>query len=140
MNSEEQKLYEQVRAHMKNAYVPYSHFRVGAGILTQSGKMVLGANIENSSYPEGLCAERVALFSYVNQGLLADPIKVFLVSGNTPGPVSPCGACRQVMTEFMQADTTVLLTNKDKKVKRTTLEGILPYYFTGQDLHNGQDK
>lgn len=140
MNSEEQKLYQQIRAHMQRAYVPYSHFKVGAGLITKSGKTVLGANIENSSYPEGLCAERVTLFSYVNEGLINDPIKLLMVSGNTPSPISPCGACRQVMTEFMQPDTPVLLTNGEGKVKRTTLEGILPYYFTEQDLHDGQDK
>ncbi|MCH3906243.1 MAG: cytidine deaminase [Lactobacillus sp.] len=140
MNSEEQKLYEQIRKHMDRAYVPYSHFKVGAGLITESGQVVLGVNIENSSYPEGLCAERVTLFSYVNQGLINDPIKMLMVSGNTPGPISPCGACRQVMTEFMQHDTPVLLTNEQGDVKRTTLEGILPYYFTEQDLHDGQNK
>lgn len=140
LNTEEKKLYKAVREHMANAYVPYSHFKVGAGLLTESGKIVLGVNIENSSYPCGLCAERVALFSYANQGLLNDPIRVFMVSGNTPGPISPCGACRQVMTEFMDKDCRIVLTNKDDDLKETTLSGILPYYFTEQDLENGQNK
>ncbi len=141
MNQEEQKIYKLVRQNLAFSYAPYSKFAVSAAVVTQSGKVVTGVNVENSSYPCGICAERVALFNYVSQGLIKDPIRFLMISGNTPQPISPCGACRQVMSEFMGPEAQILLTDKDPdQIKRMTLKQLLPYYFTSEDLKNGQSK
>jgi cytidine deaminase len=100
-----QALWQKAQEASELAYAPYSHFFVGAAILLENGEIVLGANQENAAYPSGLCAERVALFQY---GMLLpaqkSPIKAIAVVArnhtNKYVPASPCGACRQVMTEY----------------------------------------
>ena len=69
-----------------------------------------------------------------------DPIKCLLITGNTSRPISPCGSCRQVMAEFMKADSKIILTNAQGDYKMTTLADILPYYFTDGDLADGRNK
>lgn len=140
MNDLEQKLFDLAVAHLKDAYAPYSKFHVGAALMTASGKIILGVNIENSSYGATNCAERTALFSWVNQGLTNDPIKCLLITGNTDRPISPCGICRQVMTEFMAPDTPVILTNVKCDFIRSTVDRLIPYHFTEDDLAAGTNK
>lgn len=140
MNSEEKKLYDLAVEHLDTAYAPYSKFHVSAALLTESGKITTGVNIENAAYGSTICAERVAIFNYVNQGLTNDPIKCLLITGNTSRPISPCGSCRQVMAEFMQADTKIVLTNAKGDYKEATLADILPYHFTDGDLVDGRNK
>lgn len=109
------------------AYAPYSNFKVGACVLASDGTMVTGANIENASFGLTICAERVALFRSYAEG--KRDIAALAVSADTPEPVSPCGACRQVISE-LAADAKVCLSNHDgSKVKVMTSEELLPYGF-----------
>lgn len=90
-----------------NAYVPYSHFRVGAALLTNDGQMYKGCNIENASFGLTNCAERTAIFKAVSEG--HRDFEMIVVYGDTEQPISPCGACRQVMAEFFKQDSKVIL-------------------------------
>jgi cytidine deaminase len=118
----------------KHCHVPYSKFKVGAAILTKDGKMIQGANIENSSYGLSMCAERTALYNTYLQGYRKDDIVAMAVIGPTEGPISPCGACRQVMVELMNNNTPIYLSNLTRVVKETSPMGLLPFAFSGKDL------
>lgn len=120
---------KQAKAAIKNTYSPYSKFAVGAALKLKNGTYILGANIENASYGLSNCAERSALFSAYSQGVKRDDIESITVIGNTKRPISPCGACRQVMYELMPSDAKVYLTNNEEEVKEMTLAELLPYGF-----------
>ena len=115
---------------MENAYVPYSHFKVGAAILLKNGNIITGCNIENSSYGLCNCAERTALFKAYSEGIRKDEIVAMSIAGNTEEPISPCGACRQVMSELLNSDTPIYLTNLKGDVKLMTVKELLPYSFS----------
>lgn len=121
---------QQVREH---SYSPYSKFKVGAAVLTEDGRIFQGTNIENSSYGLTVCAERNAMFAAVGAG--ARRLRALaLVTQKVPGAAfnSPCGACRQVMSEFMPPNTPILIAvlDKDKRiVYRKTLRDLMPYPF-----------
>lgn len=117
---------------MDKAYVPYSHFPVGAALLTKDGQIYGGCNIENASFGLSNCAERTAIFKAVSEG--NKTFDYLVVTGNTEGPISPCGACRQVLVEFCEPDMPVLLTNKKGKVKETTISKLLPGAFQSGDM------
>ena len=119
---------------MQNAYVPYSHFQVGAALLLKDGTIIKGCNIENASYGLCNCAERTALFKAYSEGITKDDIVAMSVAGATDGPISPCGACRQVMAELLHLNTPVYLTNVKGDVKEMTVEDLIPYSFSGSDL------
>ena len=110
----------------ERAYAPYSKFLVGAAVLAKSGKIYTGCNIENASYGLTLCAERNALFSAVGAG--EREFTALCVVGDTEAPISPCGACRQVMAEFKVP--CIILANLKDDVKEYTLEELLPYGFS----------
>ena len=115
----------------ERAYAPYSKFLVGAAVLAKSGKIYTGCNIENASYGLTVCAERNALFSAVGAGERV--FTALCVVGDTEAPISPCGACRQVMTEFMDQDAVIILvaqtqTGKLKNAKKK-LTDFMPYPF-----------
>ena len=111
------------------AYVPYSNFKVGAAIELNDGTIIHGANIENSSYGLSSCAERNALFSLISQGYDPKEIKEITIIGSSKGPISPCGACRQVMSELVPKTAKIFLTNLENEVQETSIEGLLPYGF-----------
>jgi cytidine deaminase len=112
------------------AYAPYSHYAVGASLLTTSGRIYDGVNVENSSYPNGCCAERVAIFKAVSEG--EREFETIVVATENGG--SPCGMCRQVMAEF-GLDTTVIIVDAAGKIRdETTVAGLLPEAFTPRDL------
>ncbi len=113
----------------KNAYSPYSKFAVGAAILLKDGSVIKGSNIENASFGLSNCAERSALFSLYSQGYKKEDIVAMAVSANTNEPVSPCGACRQVINELFPKDAPIYLTNLGSKVKKVTIKELLPYSF-----------
>lgn len=117
---------------LEKAYVPYSHFPVGACLVTKQGRIYQGVNIENASFGLSNCAERTAIFKAVSEG--ERDFEHLVIAGNTPQPISPCGACRQVMVEFFEQDMPVTLVGEDGIIKETTVEQLLPYSFTGQDL------
>ena len=110
----------------ERAYAPYSKFLVGAAVLAKSGKIYTGCNIENASYGLTVCAERNALFSAIGAG--EREFIALCVVGDTEAPISPCGACRQVMAEFKVP--RIILANLKGDVKEYTLEELLPYGFS----------
>ena len=109
----------------ENAYIPYSHFGVGAAVRAKDGRIFTGCNIENASYGLTVCAERNAIFAAVKEGVRE--FAALCVTADTPAPVAPCGACRQVMAEFQIP--VIYLTNLKGDVKETSLEELLPYSF-----------
>ena len=130
MNKENVKLLiEKAISAMENAYAPYSNFKVGAAVLTKDNKVFKGCNIENASYGLCNCAERTALFKAYSEGYRKEDILMMSVAGNTSSPISPCGACRQVMNELLEKDTPVILTNLNRDYKITSIEELLPYSF-----------
>ena len=117
---------------MKRSYSPYSHFTVGAALLTKDGKVYTGANIENASYTPTVCAERNAIFTAVHNG--EREFEAIAIVGGHEGDVkgitAPCGVCRQVMSEFCSPDFKVILvTSNDGDYEETTLGELLPYTF-----------
>ncbi|TWK45903.1 cytidine deaminase [Bacillus paralicheniformis] len=116
------------------AYVPYSKFKVGAALLTEDGKVYKGCNIENAAYSLCNCAERTALFKAYSEG--EKSFKVLAVAADTPGPVSPCGACRQVISELCSPNMPVILTNLNGQIKEMTVQELLPGAFSSEDLHD----
>ncbi len=112
----------------ENAYVHYSHFPIGAVLVTDEGKIYTGVNIENASFGLTNCGERTAIFNAVSEGERS--FKELIIYGQTEKPVSPCGACRQVMAEFFEPDLPVTLVAKDKSTVVMTVKELLPYSFT----------
>lgn len=117
----------------EQAYVPYSKFPVGAALEAEDGTVFLGCNIENAAYSMCNCGERTAIFKAVSEGVRK--FRAIAVAADTPGPVSPCGACRQVMAELLQPETKVYLTNLKGDVEETSVAALLPGAFTKEDLH-----
>ncbi len=112
------------------AYAPYSKYAVGAAVLTESGKIYDGVNVENAVYPLTICAERVAIFKAVSQGETSfRAIAVATKNGGTP-----CGACRQVMAEFGMDLVILLADSTGKQVAEYTLSHLLPEAFSDADL------
>ena len=118
------ELYDAAVAARKNAYIPYSNFAVGAAVRCANGKIYGGCNVENASYGLCVCGERNAIFHAACAG---EREMAELCVADTSGPVSPCGACRQVMREF--GIQTVILANMKGDFKITTVEELLPYGF-----------
>lgn len=116
------------------SYSPYSNFAVGAALLTKDGKVFLGANIENSSYPLCMCAERNAIYNAMLNGYKKEDFVALALSADTDGPCSPCGACRQVISELFPKDAPIYMSNIQGDVKATTIEELLPFAFSGDDL------
>lgn len=127
-----QKLIESSLSARRWAYAPYSNYLVGAALLTSSGKIYDGVNVENAAYPTSICAERVAVFKAVSEG--ERKFTTLAVASNNGG--TPCGACRQVLSEFGQ-DIKVLIVNGEGVVEQeTTIAELLPGAFGPQDLPN----
>lgn len=128
----EKKLRQKADDMLDMAYVPYSKFPVGAALLTKEGEIFTGCNIENASYPLSNCAERTAMFKAVSEG--ERNFETLVVTGNTEGPISPCGACRQVLAEFCDPNMPVILTNKKGDTLTTTVSELLPGAFREKDM------
>lgn len=116
---------------VQNAYAPYSGFKVGAALLTKSGKVYLGCNIENSTFSATNCAERTAFFKAISEG--EKDFFAIAIAGGKDGIItnicSPCGVCRQVMTEFCHGDFIVLLVKEENEFEKYTLSQLLPLAF-----------
>ena len=125
----ELKLIDEAILGRKRSYSPYSKFKVGAAILLKNGSFIHGCNIENVSYGLSNCAERTALFKMVSEGYSKEDVVAMAIVADTTLPVSPCGACRQVMAELLKKETKVILANMKKEYKMTTVEELLPYSF-----------
>ena len=120
------------RHYLNNSYSPYSNFPVGAAVLAEDGLVYGGTNIENSAFPSGLCAERVAINKAISEGNR----KILAIAVVTRNGGAPCGACRQVMREFAQLDMPVIMCSlKDDTEEVFTLEELLPRSFGPGDLY-----
>lgn len=124
-----ESLIAQARQARLQAYAPYSKFLVGAAVLAKDGKIFHGCNVENASYGLCNCAERTALFSAVAAGYRPGDLQAIAVTGDTEGPIAPCGACRQVMIELGGPELTVILSNLQDDVMVTTAGAQLPDAF-----------
>lgn len=120
----------------QNAYAPYSHFAVGAALLAESARVYTGCNIENASYGLTCCAERNAIFAAVGAG--ERRFKMLAVAADSPEPVAPCGACRQVIAEF--GIPLVVMGNLKEATKTMTAEELLPYGFRQESMNNKGEK
>ncbi len=116
------------------SYSPYSHFAVGAAVLCKDGRTFKGANVENSSYPLCNCGERNAMFHALMNGVKPRDIIALAVVADTDEPCSPCGACRQVMSELLAKDAVIYLANLKGDVIETNLKELLPFAFSEEDL------
>lgn len=142
LNSQEQELLAKAKEATKSAYAPYSHFHVGAALLLENGVIVTGNNQENVAYPSGLCAERVAIYAagaqYPNV-----PIKTIAITCRSKQfevnePLSPCGACRQAMSEYEMRHNrpirTILAGEKGKVMVMDSIADLLPFMFKAEGL------
>ena len=116
----------------KNAYAPYSGFKVGASVLTEDGDIYTGCNIENASYGATNCAERTAIFKAVSEG--HEAVRAIAIAGAENNYTWPCGIFRQVMAEFALPDMKIILAKNEKEYIVKTLNEILPGAFTKKDL------
>ncbi len=118
----------------KLSYSPYSNFAVGAAVLTKSGKVYLGANVENSAYPLCMCAERNAIYHAYMEGEKKEDLVALALIADTDEPCSPCGACRQVISELLPRSTPIIMANMKGDVRETNIDELLPFAFSGDDL------
>lgn len=131
----EQNLAQRSIEAQSGSYSPYSHFRVGAAVLLKNGEIVTGSNQENGAYPSGLCAERVALFAAGAQ-FPQQAIELLVISAShnfkpVETPIPPCGACRQVMSEYRMigGQSYPVIMIGSKKIIKTDVQNLLPFTF-----------
>ncbi|MEJ6397258.1 cytidine deaminase [Yoonia sp. 208BN28-4] len=120
-------LIDHARAVRENAHAPYSKFKVGAALRSQSGAVHVGCNVENVAYPEGTCAEAGAIAAMVASG--DTRIAEIAVIADSPKPVSPCGGCRQKIAEFADGDVVVTMATTAGVTLQTTVADLLPGSF-----------
>lgn len=133
-----EQLLEEAKKARLASYSPYSHFQVGAALLTGTGKIYHGCNIENAGYSPTNCAERTAFFNAISEGERRFK-KIAVIGGKENGsimkPCMPCGVCRQVMLEFCNPDTfQIILADEDTGYKVLTLKELIPYGFGPDNL------
>lgn len=139
---EEANLLNEAHKAVKSSYAPYSKFHVGAAVLLEDGSIVIGSNQENAAYPSGLCAERVALFAasaqYPNLAVIAIAITVHSEKNKIEEPLPPCGACRQVMSEYEYKgahDMKVILQGESGNIQIINrADSLLPLTFNPDHL------
>lgn len=118
---------------MGNAYAPYSHYHVGSCVVTKDGKTFLGANIENASFGATNCGERSAIFSAYSNGYRKEDIEAIAIVTDGKILAGPCGICRQVLSELLENNTPIILSNGEKTEVKT-IDDLLPMRFTSEDL------
>ena len=116
------------------SYSPYSKFKVGAALLTKDGKVYFGSNVENSSYPLCMCAERNALYNAMMHGEKKNNFEALALIADTDEPCSPCGACRQVMSELLPKEAKIYMANMKGDVQETNTQELLPFAFSEDSL------
>ncbi len=114
----------------RHAYAPYSRYAVGAAVLADSGRVYTGVNVENAAYPTGMCAERTAVFKAVSEG----ERRLTAVAVVTVNAGSPCGACRQVLSEFGAEAVVLIADAQGRVVRETSVRDLLPQAFGPEDL------
>ena len=131
------ELIRAAKAARDNAYAPYSRFRVGAAVRLRDGRIYIGANVENSSYPLSVCAERNAIAAAVVAGAQPGDVRAVAIVAHAADPAPPCGACRQVLSEFADPDVVVVTHNlADGFTAAFTVGELLPRAF-GPDNFTG---
>ncbi len=143
LEKEDQLLVQKAREVTNNSYSPYSNFKVGAALLLDNGTIVTGTNQENAAYPSGLCAERTAIF-YANSQYPENAIvKMVITAKNNnelvSNPISPCGACRQVMLETENRFNTpiqIFLDSENQILMIKNAQTLIPLTFTSKDLNS----
>ena len=142
LSPEENQLLQKAKLALKNAHAPYSGFFVGASILLENGEIVLGNNQENAAYPSGLCAERVAIFS-ASANFSSVPVNTIAISCKSSqtiikGPVTPCGACRQVIAEYETKQNKpiriIMQGEKGHVYAANSINALLPLMFNHKYL------
>lgn len=131
-DKEIKKLFKKALKTRENAYVPFSKFKVGAALMTRSGDIYTGCNVENSSFGLTVCAERVAMFNAAAAGVRPGEITMLLVAADTEDVTSPCGACRQVMAEF--EIPVIVMANVRGDMRVVKLDELLPFSFKAADF------
>lgn len=141
LTDEERLLVERAREATRNSFAPYSNFHVGAALLLKNGKVIIGANQENSAFPSGLCAERTAVFAaqanYPDQPIMMLAIAAADCNGLRSRPVSPCGSCRQVILQIesrYNQPVEILLSGTDKILRFKSIKDLLPFSFVDDDM------
>lgn len=124
-----EELLDRAKSARAHAYAPYSKFKVGAALLTKDGRVFAGCNVENASYGLCNCAERTAFFSAMAAGCRRDEFAALAVVGDTDGPITPCGACRQVIIELGGPNLKIRLGNLRGETRDTTAREQLPDAF-----------
>lgn len=118
----------------EKAYCPYSHFRVGACLKTDSGAYYLGCNIENAAFTPTNCAERTAMFKAIYEGERS--FEAIAIISDSANPTAPCGVCRQVLAEFCRPDMPVICADRDGNYEVMELSQLLPMSFTAADMED----
>jgi len=140
MKTDDAELLREAKEALKSSYSPYSNFPVGAAVKLANGKIIRGSNQENSAYPSGLCAERIALFAAGSQypGVAIESIAIAISSPHTEAAISPCGACRQVMLEYedkYKQNMRVIMHGENNSIMEISrVADLLPFGFTNQKL------
>ena len=129
----ERKIVKKAFEALENAYAPYSNYKVGACVETKDGSFFLGANIENASYGATNCGERSAIFAAYSCGYRKEDIKAIAIVSNGKKIGMPCGICRQVLSELLQMDTVIILSN-GIDVLESNMNELLPFSFSHEDL------
>lgn len=134
IDKEAKELMQTAQSVLGRAYVPYSHFPVGAALLMKDGQVITGVNVENVSFGATNCAERTALFTAISQGYPPKSVKAMAIAGISQGFLSPCSICRQVMVELCDPETPVYLSNADDELMMTTVADLVPMAFDQLDV------
>lgn len=132
MNHSVESMLEQARHAQQHAHAPYSHFRVGACIRTVNNQIFTGCNVENAAYPLCQCAEATAIGNMINAGEIA--IAEIVIIGDSKTPCTPCGACRQRISEFAAPETKIHMFGKQGEHFTQTLQELLPYSFNADHI------
>ncbi len=142
LTEEQRKLLDEAYKAMGNAYAPYSHFHVGASLMDQDGNIFIGANMENAAFPMCICAEGSLLASYSSSGAISPIVQVAITASSANQsldyPVAPCGACRQMLSEFetkQGSPITIILKGSSGPIHvMNSVKDILPFGFSSESL------
>lgn len=129
-----EELIQKAREARALSYSPYSNFAVGAAVINKNGEVFLGANIENSAYGLCMCAERNALYNAYMHGNKKEDLVALALCADTDEPCSPCGSCRQVISELLPETAPIYMSNMKGDVKETNAIELLPFAFSPKDL------
>ncbi|MGY6171993.1 cytidine deaminase [Candidatus Mycoplasma pogonae] len=127
-------MYQKLTELLKNSYAPYSNFPVAAILVDSNNKEWKGVNVENAAFPSGLCAERSALFGAVSHGFKVGEIKEIHIISKSNDFISPCAACRQVMTELMPLNSKIYQYRNSGEFRVNTLSELVPYPIRKKDI------